>query len=200
MNQITGNPNLEDDTAVKDADDALSRATASASDDAAAEETDAAADASENAAPPDKTGAGDRKRSPPATRQDLIELHSRMVTMFKTLNHGLGEMAMKTAERDRKELCDRIEIVEKSLDSVEAALRVELTPQIQSILRSELTASPAKKGGNIFRMVSGVVVAIALVVAGSVFSADIQPLTSSATGYLQPLVDQITPIWGHFSN
>jgi len=82
----------------------------------------------------------------PASQQDLIELHKRFVAMFATLNEGLSDGATKRADKDRAEMDAKIEGLETSLNSLEGMLRIELVPQIRTLIGEEIgQKSPMKR-------------------------------------------------------
>lgn len=74
------------------------------------------------------------KSSPVATRRDLVELHKRWVAMFATLKEGLSEKSVKKAQADRLELCERLDEVNRSVNTMEGMMRIEMTPQFRTVL------------------------------------------------------------------
>ncbi len=79
-----------------------------------------------------------------AKRKDLTELHKRIVTMFTTLNQGLVDTQAAKAQEDRAQLVQRLDQVERAVNSMEGALRIELEPLILNIV----TAAATKIGGD----------------------------------------------------
>lgn len=71
---------------------------------------------------------GDR---PLAERADLVELHKRILTMFTTLNEGLGETQDRKAAQDRAALGARIDDLEAAVNRMEGALRIEMEPVLR---------------------------------------------------------------------
>lgn len=69
-----------------------------------------------------------------AKRKDIGELHKRLITALTTMNSGLSEaQAMRVAE-DRKQISEKLEEVERAINSMEGALRIELEPMLRNIL------------------------------------------------------------------
>ena len=77
---------------------------------------------------------------PLASRGDLIELHNRIITMFTTLNEGLGEMQSSKAAADRTVLTARIDTLEEAVNRMEGALRIEFEPALKSALAEVMVA------------------------------------------------------------
>ena len=74
-----------------------------------------------------------------AKRKDLTELHKRIVTMFTTLNQGLVEGQTAKAQQDRVQLVQRLDEVERAINSMEGALRIELEPLIRNIVAATVS-------------------------------------------------------------
>lgn len=134
----------------------------------------------------------------PASQQDLIELHKRFVTMFTTLNEGLSDTAKARAEKDRAEMDVKIEGLETSLNSLEGMLRIELVPQIRSLIGEEISQKPPMKRQQ-FRRVLGVgVICAVCVFIGAEFSEQVGEVVSRIAIISSDLVESFVPIWGHF--
>ncbi len=69
-----------------------------------------------------------------AKRKDIGEMHKRIVAMFATLNQGLAESQDKKAADDRIAIERRLEAMERSIDTMEGALRIELPPMLQEMV------------------------------------------------------------------
>lgn len=80
-----------------------------------------------------------------ARQQDLVELHKRMVAMFATLNTGLGEQQDKKASQDREILSAKLDEMNRSVNGMEAAFRIELAPTIEKILHDALRSQAVAK-------------------------------------------------------
>lgn len=81
-----------------------------------------------------------------AKRKDIGELHKRMITALTTMNSGLSEaQAMRVAE-DRKQISEKLDEVERAINSMEGALRIELEPMLRNILidATEQSHSPKR--------------------------------------------------------
>lgn len=125
--------------------------------------------------------------SPPARQSDLVELHKRIVAMFTTLREGLGDQSEAKAARDRKEICERLDELEQSMNCMEGMLRIEMTPQIRSVLNEALEECnigvQSRWRGGFFRAV----LLTAGVVAGVVWSAEITQAATAATAFVMEL-------------
>ena len=88
-----------------------------------------------------------------ARRKDLTELHKRIVTMFATLNQGLVETQEAKARDDRTELVQRLDQVERAVNGMEGALRIELEPMMRNIVRAEIDRTGKNQGKNPMRAV-----------------------------------------------
>jgi hypothetical protein len=74
-----------------------------------------------------------------AKRKDLTELHKRIVAMFTTLNQGLVEGQSVRAQEDRAQLIQRLDEVERAVNSMEGALRIELEPLIRNVVAAAVS-------------------------------------------------------------
>lgn len=84
-------------------------------------------------------------RPPLASRADLIELHSRIVKMFATLTDGLSEVQARKAAEDRRSMMERIDELDKAINKIEGAIRIEMQPMITSELQDILKGSSPTK-------------------------------------------------------
>ncbi|MGB8814201.1 MAG: hypothetical protein WCC57_13570 [Paracoccaceae bacterium] len=105
-----------------------------------------------------------------AKRKDIGELHKRIITALTTLNQGLGEaQAMRVAE-DRTQLIAKLDEVERAINSMEGALRIELEPMLRNIVHEaaeQLDARPRR----LWRMSSIAAVFFAIGLAVGAFYA-----------------------------
>jgi hypothetical protein len=120
----------------------------------------------------------------------LIELHKRMVYMFKTLSTGLTALTTEKAEKDRATLSARIDEMERSLNTMEGMVRIEMVPQFRTVLNEALEerdiGSPSRLGQRLFLAA----LAVACVSAGVIWSADISAAWTAALDYGQNLLTQ----------
>lgn len=128
-----------------------------------------------------------------AQRRDLGELHRRTVEMFNTLKDDV--IASRTAETSAQgeKLAVRLEQVSKSVDSIDGAIRIELAPMIQSMIREvvqdSLPVAKAKSrrglwlvAGLIFGIVIGTVFAAHLTLAANFAVSEVTAVFSKAVG------------------
>lgn len=108
-----------------------------------------------------------------ARRKDLGEIYKRLVSMFTTFEHGISEMQATKASEDRAALVERLNEVERSVNSMEGALRIELEPMLRGIVADIVLAKIATPKSRIIqRIVRGAVVCVAIAF-GAVFSSQI---------------------------
>lgn len=111
-----------------------------------------------------------------ARRSDMVELYTRVVKLFETLNTGVGEMYVAKAETDRGMLSARIDGLEDAVNRMEGALRIEFEP----VLRQTISQVMADQAGQKPKRRSGLWMAGILVAGlslGAVFHA---PLSGAA--------------------
>lgn len=133
-----------------------------------------------------------------ASKQDLIELHNRVVKMFTTLNQGLVEMASTKAQQDREALTTQLDKVEQSINDMEGMLRIEMAPKLRAIVQEELedqwVMTRSKSGGRVFK----IVLLISAIAAGAVFADQLTVGLEFASDQFFSLKDNLVPIWGHW--
>ena len=122
-----------------------------------------------------------------AKRKDLTELHKRIVAMFTTLNQGLVDSQAAKALEDRTQLIERLDHVERAVNSMEGALRIELEPLVTNIVTSVVSKTGDKSHAS--RMPSSLIVLGICLAIGfgayfdryiSVFAPQIFPVAQSA--------------------
>lgn len=124
-----------------------------------------------------------------ARRADLAELHKRIVSLFETLNHGVGEMYAAKAEQDRTVLSERIDGLETAVNRMEGALRIEFEPVMrealsQVVAEHQETRNPSRWG----RVLGGVFVLAAGLAVGTVFHEEIQQNVADLETYLSSIL------------
>jgi len=125
-----------------------------------------------------------------ATRRDLIELHKRMVDMFKTLSTGLTALTTEKAEKDRATLSARIDEMERSLNTMEGMVRIEMVPQFRTVLNEALEERDIGSSSRLGQRIFMAALAVACVTAGVIWSADISAAWTAALDYGQNLLTQ----------
>lgn len=103
-----------------------------------------------------------------ARRKDLTELHKRIVSMFTTLNQGLVESQAAKAAEDRTHLVQRLDQIERAVNGMEGALRIELEPLIRNIVAAAVSRDDKVPRQNAARPILKAV-ALCVVIALSVY-------------------------------
>ena len=85
-----------------------------------------------------------------ARRKDIGELHKRLVAMLSTLQQGLSETQANKAADDRAELVARMDQIDGAINSMEAALRIELEPKLELMVRSAFMQSVGRPPNRLF--------------------------------------------------
>lgn len=107
-----------------------------------------------------------------ARRKDIGEMHKRIVNMFSTLNQGLRESQDKKSAEDRVAIERRLEAMERSIDTMEGALRIELPPMLHEMI-IEVTSAKKSNGMMPVSKITAIVTFCIGVAMGSAFSANI---------------------------
>lgn len=126
--------------------------------------------------------SGDR---PLARQKDLIDLHTRMVKMFESLNQGVGEMYVNKADKDRQALSARLDTMEEAVDRMEGALRIEFEPALRSAM-ADVVAESAPKDRRILR--KGIIASVLIIggiLAGAVFADQVTETTISIVSVIE---------------
>lgn len=79
-----------------------------------------------------------------AKRDDLKELHGRVVKLFTTLNEGLSESQIAKTKEDRLYVAKRISGLEESVNKLEGAVRIEFQPIIENAIKDAITEKLTK--------------------------------------------------------
>ncbi len=150
-----------------------------------------------NPAGPQKPGKPIAPKAEMATKQDMIELHNRIVRMFTTLNQGLSESAQVKAREDRAALGERLDHMQQAINDMEGMLRIEMAPQLRVIVKEELedqwVSERSRSGGRFFKLL----MLIGAVAVGTVFADQILIGAGYAADRFFELKDKIVPLWGH---
>ncbi|MFC2968695.1 hypothetical protein [Acidimangrovimonas pyrenivorans] len=129
-----------------------------------------------------------------ARRRDIGELHKRIVNMITTLNQGLDEKQAARFAEDKAHFVARLEQIERAVNSMEGALRVELEPLLHSMVEraveSRGTARPAKARIALQWLAAGVVG----LVVGLGFSTEINAVYSGVLGSKSDVQSPVSPI------
>lgn len=136
---------------------------------------------------PTKKSAASTAREKSATRGDLVDLHKRMVEMFSTLQDGLGKMSDQKAAKDRLEICEQLNEMERSVNTMEGMLRIEMVPQFRAVLNDALEE---RRIGVQPRVRPIIVKGLFLLVglgAGTFWSSEIMQMVNSSTAYLNTI-------------
>ncbi|SEW41986.1 hypothetical protein SAMN04488515_2905 [Cognatiyoonia koreensis] len=119
-----------------------------------------------------------------ARRKDIGELHKRLVAMITTVGTGFGEAEAARIERDRAVLSSRLDDVERAVNSMEGALRIELEPMLRSIVADATAQRQSRIGTKILKFLGlGVIFGGGLVVGG-IFAAEVLQIKDLGVGFL----------------
>lgn len=120
-----------------------------------------------------------------ARQRDLGEMHRRIVELFQTLNQGLSEQQLRKAAEDRSALIARIDRMEKAVNAMEGAVRIEMAPMMRGMLDEALDSHHARQrhvGNTSFWASCTLGVGLAL---GVFFASDIQSISGSLFAALE---------------
>ncbi|MDT8853479.1 hypothetical protein RNZ50_00225 [Paracoccaceae bacterium Fryx2] len=109
-----------------------------------------------------------------ARRRDLGELHKRLVAMMATLNTGLGEAQAARVREDRAELVARLDQIERAVNSMDGALRIELEPMLRGLVQEAVGNATARPSGGLFRDMRLWIIIAGAIAVGAVFSNGIR--------------------------
>lgn len=127
-----------------------------------------------------------------AQRRDLGELHRRTVEMFNMLKEDV--IASKAADNSAQgeKLAVRLEQVSKSVDSIDGAIRIELAPMIQSMIRDvvaeRLPVAKTKNRRGLW-LALGLVCGIGI---GTVFAAELSAAANLAVNEVAAAYAKVT--------
>lgn len=129
-----------------------------------------------------------------ARRRDIGELHKRIVNMITTLNQGLDEKQAARFAEDKAHFVARLDQIERAVNSMEGALRVELEPllrtMVESAVESRGTARPATARNALQWLAAG----IAGIALGFVFSSEISGIYANYMGVKSGAQAAVSPI------
>lgn len=125
-----------------------------------------------------------------ALRGDLIELHKRMVDMFKTLSTGLTTITTEKADKDRAVLSARIDEMERSLNTMEGMVRIEMVPQFRAVLNEALEERAIGSTSRVRSWGVAAVLIAAGITAGTVWSDEIATHWASLSEYIRGALGQ----------
>jgi hypothetical protein len=115
-----------------------------------------------------------------ARRKDLTELHKRVVTMFTTLNQGLAEGQAAKAQEDRQQLVARLDAIERGVNGMEGALRIELEPLVRNIVAASFSKIDRTGRGNSMHPVWKGLILCGAIAMGAYFSDPILAFAQQA--------------------
>ena len=112
-----------------------------------------------------------------AKRKDLGEMHKRFVAMFTTLNQGISEAQISKAAEDRAQIDQRMDQMERALNSMEGALRIELGPMLERMVSEVISKSDLNRRPHSWRSISVAIIFVVGVAMGAFFEPRIQELS-----------------------
>ena len=119
-----------------------------------------------------------------ARRKDLGEMHKRFVAMITTLQQGLGEAEASRASADRAAVVARLDQVERAINSMEAALRIELEPMLQQTVHDMIAQSSASRKPILRKSLMLLIAALALLAIGASYSEQIQTVSKTGAAFI----------------
>lgn len=124
-------------------------------------------------------------------RRDLGDLHRQTVKLFQTLNDGLGEQQRLKAAEDRSVLIARMERLEKSVNAMEGAVRIEMAPLLRGMLDEALAAQAVRQSSRSYRAMWLGAGLTAGLLAGVFFADAIMPMADTLSNGAMQLVAQM---------
>lgn len=115
-----------------------------------------------------------------ARKGDVVELHKRIGEKFEKLPSELSELGVS----HREDMITRINSIESSLNSLEAALRIELPPLLTQTVGDAVRDSMPKTGSNLLRFFWAAILASAGVSLGVWFHQPLLDLAAQLSTYL----------------
>ena len=94
-----------------------------------------------------------------ARRKDIGEFHKRIVSLFTTLNQGLGEQSAIKAAEDRAQIDARLNAMEQAVNKMEGALRIELAPLMKAVVQDAVQARPVARPSTVWVKVIAALIA-----------------------------------------
>ncbi len=113
-----------------------------------------------------------------ARRRDLGEMHKRLVAMVTTLNQGLGDAQIAKAAADRAELGQRLDQMERAVNSMDGALRIELEPILRTIVTDAVSANNTPRNRQPVSVFLSLVVFIAGIALGAIYAPEIKDISN----------------------
>lgn len=130
-----------------------------------------------------------------AQRKDLGELYKRIVTMISTLDTGLSERQEAQGKSTHKLLSTRLDSMERTINQVEGALRIEMEPMLRTTvnkaINDRLVQNAGRRRTSIGRRMVQVSILLISIYIGSILSKEITELTTETSDYLSNLIPVI---------
>jgi len=118
-----------------------------------------------------------------AKRKDLGEMHKRLVAMFTTLNQGIGESQALKVAADRAQIDQRMDQMERALNSMEGALRIELGPMLEKMVSDVMSKNNSGRRSYSWRSLSVALVFAIGVAMGVFFEPKIQEFSAKSFSF-----------------
>lgn len=129
-----------------------------------------------------------------AKRKDIGELHKRLITALTTMNNGLSEAQAMRVTEDRKQISEKLEEVERAINSMEGALRIELEPMLRNILIDATEQSQYQKR-SLPRVIFSALAVFTLGLAlGTTYHNWIKQTTLSTLAATTPYIQKTAPL------
>jgi len=124
-----------------------------------------------------------------AQQGDLVKMHKSRVESMRRLGAGIGDQVAQDAASEREALSARIDGMERAVNGMEAVLRIQLTPEIQSMIDEALARRTQPSGRRrALRQVALAVLVLASLAAGAMFSEELRTLATQAEAWIRGMI------------
>lgn len=119
-----------------------------------------------------------------ARRKDLGEMHKRLIAHLSQTSEGRLEAGAAQSAEDRAAILLRLDQVERAVNSMEGALRIELEPMLRATLQEIVGGNATKKP----RTLPGILAALLLVaVSAGIGAANADRIGGTAIAAIEAL-------------
>lgn len=131
-----------------------------------------------------------------AQRTDLGDLYKRIVTMISTLDTGLSERQEAQSSKIHNLLSTRLDGVERSINEVEGAFRIEMEPMLRATvnqaIEEKLSQTDTRVRPSLGRRLIQLLILCICFYIGSLFPSEIGSIMETISAYLSELISKIT--------
>lgn len=130
-----------------------------------------------------------------ARQADLIEMHRRLVEQMRVLGQGIAEIEERKAAEDRKALVARLDEVEKAVNTMEGALRIELPALLQETVDAAVARARPHRPA-VVRAGGVLILLVAAFAAGVVLAPRLGDMDGPAAARLGNIFSTLSPNGG----